>query len=55
MAFDFSRCRSVLLQGILDALTSRAGVIASIKRIPNVEFPISGISLDMAPWQGGIG
>jgi hypothetical protein len=55
MAFDFSQCRSVLLQGILDALLARAEVIASIKRIPNIEFPISGVSLDMAPWHGGIG
>ena len=55
MAFDFSQCRSVLLQGILDALDARASVIASIKRIPNVMFPISGISLDMAPWQGAVG
>src|SRR5262249_34507909 len=47
--------RSILVQGILDALHARAGVIASIKRIPNVDFPISGISLDMAPWHGGIG
>lgn len=55
MAFDFARCRSVLVQGILDALNSQASVIASITRTPNVEFPISGISLDMAPWHGGIG
>src|SRR5205814_454799 len=55
MAFDFSQCRSILLQGILDALDARASVIAAIKRIPNVEFPISGIALDMAPWHGGVG
>lgn len=55
MAFDFSRCRSIIVQGILDALDSKASAIASIDQIPNVEFPIDGIALDMAPWHGGMG
>lgn len=55
MAFDFSHGRSVLLQGILDALDDRADVIASIERIPHVDYPVSGIALDMAPWHAGIG
>lgn len=55
MAFSISQCRSMLLQGILDALSHCVETIATIPRIPNIAFPISGISLDMAPWQGGIG
>src|SRR3989442_2672918 len=55
MAFSFSQCRSVLLQGILDALDDRATEIASIEQIQNVEFPVSGISVDMAPWHGAVG
>jgi hypothetical protein len=55
MAFDFFPCRSVLLDGIVDALAFRASSIGAIKRVPNVEFPISGMALDMAPWHGGLG
>src|SRR5262249_52901700 len=55
MAFDFSEGYSVLVQGIVDAQAARANVIAGIKRIPNIEYPISGVALDLAPWHGGIG
>jgi hypothetical protein len=58
MAFNFSQCQSLILQGILEGLRLRADKIAEIaadEKIPNVEFPIDGVSLDLVPWHGGLG
>ena len=55
MVFDFSTCRSLLLQGLLDAILAHTQAIASIKRIPNIEHPISAISFDILPWFPRVG
>jgi hypothetical protein len=55
MAFNFSQCRSLILQGILEGLALRADKIAAIEKVPNVEFPVNGVSLDLVPWHGALG
>jgi hypothetical protein len=55
MAFSFSHCQSLILQGILEGLRLRADKIAAIEKVPNVEFPVSGVSLDLVPWHGALG
>jgi hypothetical protein len=55
MAFNFSQCQSLILQGILEGLRLHADKIAAIEKVPNVEFPVSGVSLDLVPWHGALG
>ena len=54
MAFNFSHCQSLILHGILEGLRLRADKIAAIEKVPNVEFPVSGVSLDLVPWHGAL-
>jgi hypothetical protein len=54
IAFNFSHCQSLILQGILEGLRLRADKIAAIEKVPNVEFPVSGVSLDLVPWHGAL-
>jgi hypothetical protein len=51
MAFSFSRCRAVILQGILDGIQLRAQEIARIA----TEEEVTGISLDLVPWHRALG
>ena len=51
MAFGFSRCRDLILQGILAGIQQRADEIARIAR----ESRVTGISLDLVPWHRGLG
>jgi hypothetical protein len=51
MAFHFSRCRDLILQGILAGIRSSADKIASIAKVEVV----TGISLDLVPWHGALG
>jgi hypothetical protein len=55
MAFNYANCRSLILQGILEGLRFRADKIATIEKVPNVEFPINGVSLDLVPWHSALG
>src|SRR5262245_57787860 len=63
MAFSFSQCQSVLLQGILAGIRFRADKIDSILREILEErsgavvssCPVTGVSLDIAPWHGALG
>src|SRR5262245_47623907 len=55
MAFNFSQCRSLILEGILEGLQASADVIAAIGKVPNLEFPVNGVSLDLVPWHGALG
>src|SRR5262249_35251313 len=55
MAFSFSECRSLILEGILEGLRLRANEIAAIEKAPNVKYPVNGVSLDLVPWHGAIG
>jgi hypothetical protein len=51
MAFNFPRCRSLILQGILKGIRLRADEIASIAK----EDEVTGISLDLVPWHRALG
>ena len=56
VAFDFTACRRVLLRAVLAALRSRAKKIQAIERGGGGQLPtITGVSLDLAPWHGGVG
>ncbi len=58
MAFNFSQCRSRILEGVLAGLRLRADRIAEIAaevRVPGVEYPIDGVSLDLVPWHAALG
>jgi len=56
MTFDFTTCRRVLLKGVLAGLRSRAKKIQTIERGGGGQLPtITGVSLDLAPWHGGVG
>lgn len=50
MAFRFSRCRDLIVQGILAGIRLRADEIASIAK-----EHVTGISLDLVPWHSAIG
>jgi hypothetical protein len=52
MAFSFSRCRAVILQGILKGIRLRARKIA---RIATEQETVTGISLDLVPWHREVG
>jgi hypothetical protein len=43
------------MKGILAALDVKAAEIRGIERTAIGTSPINGLSLDMAPWQGGVG
>jgi hypothetical protein len=49
--FNFTQCRRVLLQGVLDALRYKARAIKAIDK----DDSITGVALDLAPWHGGVG
>jgi hypothetical protein len=58
MAFDYSQCHSLILDGILEGLRLRADEVAEIAaevKSPQVEFPIDGVSLDLVPWHAALG
>src|SRR5690349_968844 len=55
MAFNYAKCRSLILQGILGGLPFGADKIAAIEKVPNVEFPVNGVSLDLVPWHRALG
>jgi hypothetical protein len=49
IAIIFSQGRSLILQGIFEGLRSRADGIATIEKVPNLEYPVNGVSLDPVP------
>jgi hypothetical protein len=51
MAFSFSRCQDLMLQGILAGIRQSAGDIARIGK----EQQVTGISLDVVPWHQALG
>jgi hypothetical protein len=51
MAFSFSRCRELILEGILAGIKLRADEIVSIAQ----EEQVTGISLDLVPWHCVLG
>jgi hypothetical protein len=55
MAFNYSRCRTLILHGILESLHSSRDTIDSIEKPPGIEYPINGMSLDVVPWHGALG
>jgi hypothetical protein len=55
MGFNQDECRRLLLEGILGALEAKAADIQAIGRTVHGECPISGVSLDMAPWHCALG
>lgn len=55
MRFDFDDCRRVLIDGMLDALRSRTDAVKAIERTGRGDLPVTGVSLDLAPWHGGVG
>lgn len=56
MTFDFTACRRVLFQGVMAGLRSQAKKIQAIERGGGGQLQtITGVSLDLAPWHGGVG
>lgn len=55
MRFDFDDCRRVLFSAVMVALQAWAKVIDDLERTGRGGLPITGVSLNMAPWHGGIG
>ena len=51
MAFRFSRCRELILEGVLAGINLRADEIVSIGK----EAQVTGISLDLVPWHRALG
>lgn len=51
MAFNYSRCRSVILQGILAGIRLTSDKIERIAK----EEQVNGISLDLVPWHRALG
>jgi hypothetical protein len=49
MVFDFSACRSKILDAVMDQLREQSNYIVGIEEGVN---RISGLSLDIAPWNG---
>src|SRR5262245_48980127 len=51
MAFNYRRCRDIILEGILAGIKLCAEEIAVIAR----EARVTGISLDLVPWHSALG
>ena len=51
MAFSFSQCRDLILQGILAGIKLRTDEIVNIAK----EAQVTGISLDLVPWHSALG
>ena len=51
MAFNFSRCQGLILEGILAGIRACAGTIACAAK----EEQVTGISLDLVPWHRALG
>jgi hypothetical protein len=51
MAFNFSRCRALILRGILDGIGQESEEIA---RIAREEDRVTGVSLDLVPWHRAV-
>jgi hypothetical protein len=55
MPIDFVECREVLFRGIMEGLRSQEADIRATERDARGESLVNGISLDLAPWHGGVG
>jgi len=51
----FAECRSTLNGAIIDALQDCTGILRSIERTQRNTVPVTGIALELAPWDGWVG